>query len=66
MIVASRVIAYVFLAIGLAILAETVWLGGGQVGFLAGAVFIVLGAIRLPRSQTVKHRCLMPMFHRRG
>ena len=47
MVAASRAIAYLFLAIGVAILAETIWLGGGQVGFLAGAVFIVLGAIRL-------------------
>jgi hypothetical protein len=47
MIAANRAVAYLFLAIGLAILAETIWLGGGQVGFLAGAVFIVLGAIRL-------------------
>ena len=47
MITASRVVAYIFLAIGLAILAETIWLGGGQVGFLAGAVFLVLGMIRL-------------------
>jgi hypothetical protein len=47
MVALTRVIAYAFLAIGLAILAETLWLGGGQVGFLAGAVFIVLGVIRL-------------------
>jgi hypothetical protein len=47
MVAASRAIAYLFLAIGVAILAETIWLGGGQVGFLAGAVFIVLGVIRL-------------------
>jgi hypothetical protein len=47
MITASRVVAYLFLAIGLVILAETIWLGGGEVGFLAGAVFIVLGVIRL-------------------
>jgi hypothetical protein len=47
MVAASRAIAYLFLAIGVAILAETIWLGGGQVGFLAGAVFLVLGAIRL-------------------
>ena len=47
MIAANRAVAYLFLASGLAILAETIWLGGGQVGFLAGAVFIVLGAIRL-------------------
>jgi hypothetical protein len=47
MIAASRAVAYLFLAIGIVILAETIWLGGGQVGFLAGAVFIVLGVIRL-------------------
>jgi hypothetical protein len=47
MIAASRAVAYLFLAIGVAILAETIWLGGGQVGFLAGAVFILLGVIRL-------------------
>jgi hypothetical protein len=47
MVAASRAVAYLFLAIGIAILAETIWLGGGQVGFLAGAVFIVLGVIRL-------------------
>ena len=51
MIAASRAVAYLFLAIGLAILAETIWLGGGQVGFLAGAVFIVLGVIRLRASR---------------
>lgn len=47
MIAASRVIAYVVLALGIAILAETLWLGGGQVGFLAAVVFIILGVIRL-------------------
>ena len=47
MIAASRAVAYLFLAIGAAILAETIWLGGGQVGFLAGAVFVLLGVIRL-------------------
>jgi hypothetical protein len=47
MVAASRAVAYLFLAIGIAILAETIWLGRGQVGFLAGAVFIVLGVIRL-------------------
>ena len=47
MIAASRAIAYVFLALGVAILAETLWLGGGQVGFLAAAVFLILGIIRL-------------------
>jgi hypothetical protein len=47
MVAASRAVAYLFLAIGIAILAETIWLGGGQVGFLAGVVFLILGAIRL-------------------
>jgi len=47
MIAASRAIAYLFLGIGLVLLVETLWIGGGQVGFLAAAVFLVLGAIRL-------------------
>jgi hypothetical protein len=47
MVALTRIVAYVFLAIGAAILAETIWLGGGQVGFLAGAVFLVLGVLRL-------------------
>jgi hypothetical protein len=47
MIAASRAIAYVFLGLGVAILAETLWLGGGQVGFLAAGVFLILGIIRL-------------------
>jgi hypothetical protein len=47
MVAASRTVAYVLLVLGIAILAETIWLGGGQVGFLAGAVFVLLGVIRL-------------------
>ena len=47
MLAASRVMAYVLLALGVAILAETIWLGGGQVGFLSGAVFVILGLLRL-------------------
>ena len=47
MLAATRVLAYFLLALGVAILAETIWLGGGQVGFLAGAVFVILGLIRL-------------------
>lgn len=43
---ANRILAYVFIAIGAAILIETVLLGGGQVGFLAGAVFLGLGLLR--------------------
>jgi hypothetical protein len=47
MLAVGRIMAYVLLALGVVILAETVWLGGGQVGFLAGAVFVLLGVIRL-------------------
>jgi hypothetical protein len=47
MLAASRVMGYVLLGLGIAILAETIWLGGGQVGFLAGAVFVILGLLRL-------------------
>lgn len=43
----SRVLAYVLLGLGIAILAETIWIGGGAVGFLAGAVFVLLGVVRL-------------------
>ena len=47
MVVANRVWAIVLLVIGLAILVRTISLGGGQVGFLAGAVFVALGLLRL-------------------
>jgi hypothetical protein len=47
MVVANRVWALVLLVIGLAILVRTLSLGGGQVGFLAGAVFVALGLLRL-------------------
>jgi hypothetical protein len=47
MLAASRVMAYVLLALGVAILVETIFVGGGQVGFLAGAVFVVLGVLRI-------------------
>jgi hypothetical protein len=47
MVAAGRVMAYVLIALGIAILAETIWLGGGQVGALSGAVFILLGVLRL-------------------
>ena len=39
--------AVVLLVIGVALLVRTLLLGGGQVGFLAAAVFIVLGLLRL-------------------
>jgi uncharacterized membrane protein HdeD (DUF308 family) len=37
----------VFVAIGIALLARTAAEGGGVVGFLLGALFIVLGVARL-------------------
>ena len=46
MLAVNRMLSYVFILIGVALLAETALLGGGQVGFLAGAVFIVLGVLR--------------------
>jgi hypothetical protein len=42
----NRAMAVVFTAIGAALLAETAYHGGGQVGFLLGAVFVVLGVLR--------------------
>jgi hypothetical protein len=42
----NRILAVAFLVIGVALLGETALLGGGEVGFLAGAVFIVLGFLR--------------------
>lgn len=48
----NRILAYAFIVIGVALLVETAILGGGQVGFLAGAVFIVLGVLR--------HRAMRP------
>ncbi|MDX6523211.1 MAG: hypothetical protein QOI17_724 [Gaiellales bacterium] len=47
MLRAQRVVALVFLALGVALLVRTVTLGGGQVGFLAAAVFLLLGLLRL-------------------
>jgi hypothetical protein len=44
---AARVFAVLFLAIGIALLVETTLLGGGQVGYLAGVVFVLLGLLRL-------------------
>jgi hypothetical protein len=43
----QRAVALVFLALGVALLVRTVTLGGGQVGFLAAAVFLLLGLLRL-------------------
>jgi hypothetical protein len=47
MVALSRVMAWVLLGLGIAILVETIFVGGGQVGFLAGAVFVVLGVLRI-------------------
>ena len=42
----NRILAAAFILIGVALLIETAILGGGQVGFIAGAVFIALGLLR--------------------
>ena len=44
---ANRVMAVVLLAIGVALLVETAYVGGGAVGFILGAGFVVLGYLRL-------------------
>lgn len=46
MLAVNRILAYVFILIGVALLVETALLGGGEVGFLGGAVFIALGLLR--------------------
>ncbi len=46
----SRIVvgfALVFVALGVALLARTAAAGGGVVGYLAGALFIVLGVARI-------------------
>jgi hypothetical protein len=43
----NRVIPWVFIVIGVVALAETAYLGGGQVGVVVGVVFIALGWLRL-------------------
>jgi hypothetical protein len=47
MLTANRVFAIVFLLLGVALLVRTLQLGGGEVGFLAAAVFLALGVLRL-------------------
>jgi hypothetical protein len=42
-----KFLAALLLVIGVALLIETIAVGGGQVGFLAAAVFIALGLLRL-------------------
>ena len=59
MIAASRAIAFVFLAIGVAILAETVWLGGGPGGLPGGRGLHHPRRDPAARAPLVKHRCLI-------
>ena len=47
----NRIMAFVFLGLGVALLVETVVIGGGQVGYLAGVTFLALGALRLRASR---------------
>jgi hypothetical protein len=51
MLAANRALAFGFLLLGAVILVRTISLGGGQVGFLAAAVFLALGALRLRASR---------------
>jgi hypothetical protein len=44
---AAVVFSIAFLAIGLVLIARTAAAGGGLVGFLAGGLFVALGAARL-------------------
>ena len=46
LLLVNRILAGAFLVIGVALLIETAALGGGEVGFLSGAVFVVLGVLR--------------------
>jgi hypothetical protein len=46
MLTVHRVFAVIFVLLGLALLVETLLLGGGQVGYLAAAVFLALGYLR--------------------
>ena len=43
----NRVMGFVFIAIGVALLVETAVIRGGSVGYLGGAAFVALGVIRL-------------------
>jgi hypothetical protein len=46
MLMINRILSVAFVVIGVALLIETAVLGGGEVGFVAGAVFIALGILR--------------------
>jgi len=47
MLAANRLFAVAFLVLGVALAVRTAAAGGGQVGFLMAAVFLVLGVLRL-------------------
>jgi drug/metabolite transporter (DMT)-like permease len=47
MLTVNRVLGAILVVIGVALLVRTASLGGGQVGYLAGAVFVALGMLRL-------------------
>jgi hypothetical protein len=44
---ATRLLALLLVGVGVALLARTAQLGGGQVGYLAGALFVAAGLGRL-------------------
>jgi hypothetical protein len=57
MLLVNRILSVAFIVIGVVLVVETAVLGGGEVGFVAGAVFIALGilrrrALRPPRPRT--------------
>ena len=43
----TRALSAVLLALGVVLIAETAWLGGGVVGYLFGALFLLAGGGRL-------------------
>ena len=47
MLAVNRVFAWGFIALGVALVVRTTLAGGGQVGYLLGAIFLVLGVMRL-------------------
>ena len=42
-----RVVPALLMVLGIVILVETAWLGGGVVGFVFGSLFVLTGAGRL-------------------
>ena len=43
----NRALSAGILALGVVLLVETTWLGGGAVGYVFGALFVLAGAARL-------------------